>query len=83
MALTDKLAAPPAAAVHGKPCSIGHLLRTLDGPERDALQAMLDDRTWSQQMIWEALRDEGYEAGRQSVNRHRGGRCRCAEDVAA
>ena len=80
MALVDKLAAPPDAVIHGKPCSVGALLsdESIPQAERDALQAMLNDRLWSQQMIWAALRDEGFQVGRQSINRHRGGKCRCA-----
>lgn len=77
MALTDRLAHPPKA-VQGLPCSIGATLSALADGEREALQAMLDSSAWSQTMIWDALRDEGYDVGRQSINRHRAGRCRCA-----
>jgi hypothetical protein len=68
--------------MHGLPCSIGALLDQLDGTEKTALETMLSDRAWSQDMIWSALRDEGYPVGRQSVNRHRAGKCRCAKDAA-
>jgi hypothetical protein len=81
MALSDKLAAPPAP-MHGLPCSIGTVLDKLEGAEKTALEAMLGDRAWSQDMIWQALRDEGYQVGRQSVNRHRAGKCRCVRDAA-
>jgi hypothetical protein len=81
MALSDKLTAPKPA-MHGLPCSIGTLLAELEGAERTALETMLADRNWSQDMIWQALRDEGYTAGRQSVNRHRAGKCRCVKDAA-
>lgn len=77
MALADKLANPPAGATTGLPCSIGALLDRLEDAERAALQTMLDDRSWSQTMIWETLKSEGYTVGRQSVNRHRGNKCRC------
>lgn len=66
--------------VHGLPCSIGTLLEQLEGAELEALQTMLGDekhRGWSQSEIYDALTAEGYEVGRQSINRHRGGRCRC------
>lgn len=81
MALSEKLSTRPDAAIHGKPCSVGALLadETIPQLERNALQQMLDDRLWSQQMIWDALRDEGFSVGRQSINRHRGGKCRCAQ----
>jgi hypothetical protein len=81
MALSDKLSAPPQA-MHGLPCSIGSLLSELEGAEKEALEHMLATRQWSQDMIWQALKDEGYTVGRQSVNRHRAGKCRCERDAA-
>jgi hypothetical protein len=77
MALSDKLAEPRQQPMHGMPCSIGALLDRLEGTEKVALETMLADRAWSQEMIWRALSEEGYTVGRQSVNRHRGGKCRC------
>lgn len=77
MALAERLTAPPTAGTPGLPCSIGALLDNLQGAERDALQAMLADRAWSQHMIWTALHEEGHTVGKQSINRHRGGKCRC------
>ena len=78
MALADRVTKPPSR-VHGLPCSVGVLLDTLDGPELDALRHMLASREWSQADVWKALTDEGYEVGHQSINRHRGGKCRCAQ----
>jgi hypothetical protein len=66
--------------IQGKPCSVGALIEKLDGAERDALLTMLgtpDDRGWSEGEIYDALVAEGHVVGRQSINRHRGGRCRC------
>lgn len=68
--------------VHGKPCSIGALLEQLqDSPdELAALKAMLGTRDkpgWSQAEIYDALTSEGFVVGHQSINRHRGQRCRC------
>lgn len=68
--------------IHGKPCSIGALLEQLKGKERDALTVMLGSREnpgWSATEIYDALVAEGYQVGRQSINRHRGGRCRCGD----
>lgn len=79
MALADRITAPDYAQ-HGKPCSVGVLLDTLQGAELAALEQILADRAWSQAMVWKALTDEGYEVGMQSVNRHRGGKCRCAKE---
>ena len=78
MALADrvKTTAPNMA---GMPCSVGVLLDTLTGDELAALKHMLASRSWSQAMVWKALTDEGYEVGMQSINRHRGGKCRCAK----
>lgn len=78
MALSDRVKAP-APNMAGMPCSVGVLLDTLTGDERDALTHMLASRAWSQAMVWKALTDEGYEVGMQSINRHRGGKCRCAK----
>lgn len=83
MALSDRLAEPPKP-MHGTPCSVGVLLDTLEGAELDALRVMLGSPTqrgWSQDAIYAVLTDEGYEVGRQSINRHRGGKCRCARDA--
>lgn len=85
MALADRITAPPAP-MHGTPCSVGTLLDTLEGDELDALKTMLgtrEQRGWSQDAIYDALTSEGYSVGRQSINRHRGGKCRCAQKAAA
>lgn len=79
MALADRIA-NPEYGMTGKPCSVGALLDTLQGSELDALNSILADRDWSQAMVWKALTDEGYEVGLQSVNRHRGKKCRCVKD---
>lgn len=79
MALSDRLLNKPET-IHGKPCSVGVLLTTLEGNDLDALRTMLgtpERRGWSEGDIYDALTAEGYSVGRQSINRHRGGRCRC------
>lgn len=78
MALADRKA---PESKHGLPCSVGVLLDTLEGAELKAFQKMLgtsERRGWPAGAIWEACRDEGHEIGLQSINRHRGGKCRCA-----
>ena len=80
MSLSDRIQSR-TPAMHGMPCSVGVLLETLKGDELAALVHILGSREWSQAMVWKALTDEGYEVGMQSVNRHRGGRCRCAKDA--
>lgn len=79
MALADRID-NPQRNLTGMPCSVGVLLDTLKGDELAALEHILASREWSQAMVWKALTDEGYEVGLQSVNRHRGGKCRCARD---
>ena len=79
MALVDRIKTPQPNPT-GTPCSVRVLLDTLEGAELEALKQMLASREWSQAMVWKALTDEGYEVGMQSVNRHRGGKCRCAKD---
>lgn len=79
MALAERLNSRTAPAT-GRPCSVGALLEALDGDERAALLHMLgtpEQRGWSEGEIYDALIAEGYTVGRQSINRHRGGRCRC------
>ena len=79
MALSDRVN-QHSPVMHGLPCSIGALLERLEGDERDALLTMLgtpERRGWSQHQIYDALTAEGYQVGRQTVNRHRARHCRC------
>jgi hypothetical protein len=78
VALADRLEAGPPSVIHGTPCSVGTTLSALAAKERAALQRMLDDRTWTEGMIFEALTDEGITVGRQSIGRHRRRGCRCS-----
>ena len=82
MALSQRITQPPASTPHGLPCSIGALLDRLDGDEKAALNSMLYELGWNAGQIYDAVRDEGYTVGRQSINRHRGERCRCFKDAA-
>ena len=77
MALADRIQ-KPMPNMAGTPCSVRVLLDTLEGDELAALQHMLASREWSQAMVWKALTDEGYQVGYQSINGHRGGKCRCS-----
>lgn len=80
MALADR---KPPERRHGMPCSVGTLLDQLDGKELAAFQAMLgtpEQRSpWSARDVYEALRDEGYDVGHQTISRHRGRHCRCLQ----
>lgn len=77
MALSQRVTSPPPAPIHGAPCSIGVLLESLDDTEAAALTDMLFTLGWNATQVYDALRDEGYTVGRQSINRHRRKACRC------
>ena len=81
MALADRLSNTPQR-IHGLPCSVGALEDRLEGEERRALDAMLHQLGWSAERIYAALSAEGYEVGRQSINRHRAKSCRCFKAAA-
>lgn len=81
MALSDRLSDTPQR-IHGLPCSIGALEDRLDAVEREALDSMLHKLGWSAARIYDALTAEGYDVGRQSINRHRAKSCRCYKDAA-
>ena len=76
MALADRLQNTPQR-IAGLPCSVGALEERLDGKEADALNAMLHELGWSAERIYVALTAEGYDVGRQTINRHRSRSCRC------
>jgi hypothetical protein len=76
VALADKLD-QTAKRTHGLPCSVGALEERLDGAEADALHAMLHTLGWSASRVYDALAAEGFEVGRQTINRHRSRSCRC------
>lgn len=80
MALSDRVNEKRPATIHGYPCSVGKLLAELEGEEREALLLMLgtpEHRGWAASDIYDALLAEGHKVGYQTVNRHRGGKCRC------
>ena len=85
MALSDRINEKRPAPIHGYPCSVGKLLAELDGDEREALLHMLGTNErpgWSAADIFAALTSEGHTVGYQTINRHRGGKCRCDKAAA-
>jgi hypothetical protein len=79
MSLSERIQQKPDR-ISGYDCSVGRLLNTLEGDELTALVEMLgtpEQRGWSQSEIYDALTAEGYEVGRQTINRHRAQGCRC------
>lgn len=77
MALAQRIKESPPPSATGMPCSIGGLLTSLPKGEAVALNAMLYELGWNATQVYDALRDEGHTVGRQSINRHRGEKCRC------
>lgn len=81
MSLSQRITEQPPVSNHGLPCSVGQLINALEGPELEALLAMLGDPEkrdgWSASAIYDALTAEGYKVGYQTIGRHRGGKCRC------
>ena len=85
MALADRINQQPTTPLPGPRCSVGVLIEQLDGEELDALNTMLgtpERRGWTEGQIYDALTAEGYQVGRQTINRHRGGRCGCTKAAA-
>ena len=80
MSLSERVTERPESK-HGMPCSVAVLLNTLEGDELDALVSMLgtpEQPGWTAGDIYDALAAEGYKVGYQSINRHRGRKCRCS-----
>lgn len=79
MSLAQRVQQPPKKTT-GSPCSVGALLDRLTGKELAAFNEMLgtpEARGWPASDIYDALRAEGYQVGLQTINRHRGRKCRC------
>jgi hypothetical protein len=62
----------------GTPCSVQNALDTWPEDDAKALQWMMDEG-WSMDRIYATVTagDEGYEIGRQTIQRHRSKSCRC------
>jgi hypothetical protein len=77
VALTQRSKAP--APIHGKPCSIALVYAAVaDTPDELAeLNAILYEEGNNQAQVFKYLTDDGYVIGFQSVNTHRGMKCRC------
>lgn len=81
MALVDRLS-DNVRPMHGYPCSVGALLEKLEGDELAAFKHMLgtpEQRGWPASKIFDAVKAEGYDVAYQTINKHRGGKCRCAQ----
>lgn len=81
MALADRL----TNHVPINACPLGRLIEDLESKPKElaALKVMLgtpDEWGWTAPDIYEALKAEGHTVGFKAINKHRGGKCRCAED---
>jgi hypothetical protein len=65
--------------VHGAPCSIGKIYRDnlADVEEIDQLDSLLYEQRNTAREVWDELVRAGYQAKLSTVNKHRGGSCRC------
>ena len=69
----------------GRPCSVGQLLDQLETSAPDEHTALLEMlgtqelRGWSAADIYDTLRAHDYHVGLQTINRHRGRKCKCAQ----
>lgn len=64
----------------GIPCSVGTLLETLEPDDAATLRQLLGTKEqWGEpaQVIFDVLRAEGHRVSFQTINRHRGEKCRC------
>ena len=84
MALSDRIKQPAPAPVHGSPCSIGEVYRKVASSktETKALDELLYGLNYNAAQVFDVLTAEGYTIGRQSINRHRGRKCRCYKAAA-
>lgn len=63
-------------------CSVGHLVASLDGDDRDDLVALLDDSGTQHATIHAVLRDVlGVKINQHTIGRHRAGKCSCGPTV--
>jgi hypothetical protein len=79
MSLADRAEQPAPPTIHGSPCSIGALEQAVahDPAEAEGLRRILYDLGWNAGQVFDALAAEKLSVGRQSINRHRGRKCRC------
>jgi len=74
MSLAERLAGKPAI----KTCRVGVILKALDDADRDALAAALANSAFASRGIIAALRAEGHQVSRTTLQEHRNGVCCCA-----
>lgn len=75
MALSD---IDPHLVTPGGTCSVRLLYDQMDPDDEETLHEWMNDETLPSSAIWRAIREEcNFDAGQQSVQRHRNGSCKC------
>jgi len=77
--ILEAIAAEQAAFRKGPTCSIGQMLDTLDGDERTAVEAAIDDPANPYTVLARAFTKAGHKVGDVAVRRHRNHLCGCRE----
>lgn len=80
MPLKEPAATTARKPVHGAPCSVGKIYRDNlhDVEEIDHLDTLLYEQGNDAGVVWRTLQSAGYtDVARSTVNKHRGGTCRC------
>lgn len=79
MAFSERAKAPRTPPKTGTPCSIGEVYRALgdDDTELSGFNALLYEQGKSGSEVYDDITAEGFDIGVQTVNKHRGRRCRC------
>lgn len=83
MALKDRTTHVAPPPIHGKRCSIGAVYEAVatDPVELRELNAILYEEGNVQAQVYEYLTQSGgFKVGFQTVNKHRGGNCRCFKE---
>lgn len=61
----------------GPPCTMSVILDDLQGNDKEALVAALNDTTVMHSTIYRVLTKNGFPVSLNTVQRHRRGECRC------
>lgn len=77
MTLADQLASAKGGSNQGFACSVGTLLRTLEGEQLAELRRFLDDPSVAHAALERAIKAEGHFVGVGSIGKHRRHDCRC------
>jgi len=79
MPLANRATTTVKPTIHGAPCSIGKYYRDNldDHAELAELNSLLYDEGKDAGQVWNELDANGITVARSTINKHRGGNCRC------